>query len=145
MKAIGHAIRITSKKLNLIAHMVRKKDVTTAIEILKFTPKKAARILNKILKSAAANAQNNYKQEIKSLFIKEIVVTEGATLKRSLPVSRGRSHPILKRTAHATVTLGVKEIQEEEKGSKSENQIQKTTPKKAKSPKNKPTGKKLDS
>ena len=130
MKAIGRGVRITPKKLNLIANMVRKMDAMEASEILKFTPKKAARILNKILKSAMANAENNYKQEIKSLFIKEIIVTGGATIKRSLPVSRGRSHPILKRTAHATVLLGVKEEpekNEEDKESKVEKKSSKTS------------------
>lgn len=109
MKAICRAIRITPKKLNLAAGLVRKKDATEALAILKFTPKKSAHILYKIIKSAIANAENNYKQEVKSLFIKEIIVNAGATIKRSLPVSRGRSHPILKRTAHATIMLGVKE------------------------------------
>lgn len=109
MHAIGRSLRITSKKINLIADLVRKKDVETAINVLKFTPKKGARILGKIVKSAVANAENNYKQAKDSLFIKEIIVTEGATLKRSVPVSRGRMHPILKRTAHTTVLLGVME------------------------------------
>ncbi len=109
MHAIGRSLRITSKKINLIAGLVRNKDVATAISILKFTPKKGAKILGKIVKSAVANAENNYKQNKNSLFIKEIVVTEGSTLKRSVPVSRGRTHPILKRTAHVKVLLGVME------------------------------------
>lgn len=109
MKAIGRSLRITSKKLNLIADLVRKKDAKMALDILKFTPKKGARILRKIVHSAVANAENNFKQESGSLYIKEIVVTEGSTLKRSVPISRGRVHPILKRMAHATVILGVRE------------------------------------
>ena len=114
MKAIGRTLGITSKKLNLIADLVRKQDATMATNILKFTPKKGAKILYKLVRSAIANAENNLKQEAATLYIKEIIVTEGPTLKRSLPVSRGRSHPILKRKAHATVILGVKEQPETE-------------------------------
>lgn len=109
MKAIGRSLRITSKKLNLIADLVRNKDAQMALDILKFTPKKGARILGKIVRSAMANAENNFKQEKENLFVKEIIVTEGSTLKRSVPISRGRVHPILKRMAHATVILGVRE------------------------------------
>ncbi len=115
MKAIGRSLRITSKKLNLIAGLVRKKDVQTALDILKFTPKKGAKILRKIVHSAMSNAENNFKQEASSLYIKEIIVTEGQTLKRSVPISRGRVHPILKRMAHATVILGVNEEAPESK------------------------------
>ncbi len=108
MKSIARSIRITPKKINLIADLVRRKDVTEAMHILKFTPKKAAKILNKVVKSAVANAENNFKQERPSLFIQEIIVTEAPTMKRSVPVSRGRANPILKRNAHITVFLGVK-------------------------------------
>jgi len=109
MKAIGRSLRITSKKINIIAHLVRNKTAQEALDILKFTPKKGARILRKIVESAVANAENNFKQEKTTLYIKEIIVTEGSTLKRSVPISRGRQHPILKRMAHATVILAVRD------------------------------------
>lgn len=112
MKAITRSIHITSKKINLIAGLVRRKQVTEAMNILKFTPKKAAKILNKIIRSAVANAENNFKQERPSLYIQEIIVTEGPTMKRSVPVSRGRANPILKRTSHVRVILGVKDGEE---------------------------------
>lgn len=118
MKAIGRSLRITSKKINLIADLVRSKNAQEALDILKFTPKKGARILRKIVHSAVANAENNFKQEKGSLFIKEIIVTQASTLKRSVPISRGRMHPILKRMAHATVILGVRDEAEGEKKSK---------------------------
>ena len=63
MKAIGRSLRITSKKINIIAHLVRNKTAQEALDILKFTPKKGARILRKIVESAVANAENNFKQE----------------------------------------------------------------------------------
>lgn len=149
MKAIGRSLRITSKKLNLIADLVRNKDARMALEILKFTPKKGARILGKIVRSAVANAENNFKQESATLYVKEIIVTEGSTLKRSVPISRGRVHPILKRMAHATVVLGVREEAPEAKKAKQteaaapaeEAPKKKAAPKKA-APAKKPAAKK---
>ena len=119
MKAFLKLTRISSKKSNLVAALVRNKKVTTAVDILKFTPKKAASLLKKLIESAAANAENNLKQKKENLYIKEIIVTEGPTYKRSIPVSRGRTHPILKRTSHITVKLAVLEKTEESEKIKS--------------------------
>lgn len=107
MIAIARHIRISPKKANLVAKIIRNKPVNEALDLLKFTPKKAADILFKVVKSAAHNAQNNFKQNIDQLVITEIIVNKGATLKRSVPISRGRMHPILKRTSHITVKVGV--------------------------------------
>jgi len=109
MKAIARQLRITPRKLNLIAGLVRNRDVNTALGILQMTPKKGARMLYKVLKSAVANAENNFKQERNSLYVKEIVVNKAVTLKRNVPISRGRVHPILKRSAHVHILVGVKE------------------------------------
>lgn len=119
MKAIAKHVRISPKKANLVAGLVRNKNAMEALDILKFTPKKGAKILYKVLHSAVANAENNFKQKKDALIVKEIVVNEGRTLKRSVPVSRGRVHPILKRTSHITVTVGLLEG-EATKGSSSE-------------------------
>lgn len=105
MKAHLRQTRISPKKANLIAQMVRRMKASEAIDILAFTPKKAAPLLKKLIESAMANAENNFKQEKNTLHIKEIIVTEGPTYKRRNPISRGRSHPILKRTSHITVIL----------------------------------------
>lgn len=105
MKAILRTIRISPKKANLVAELVRNKSVKEAVDQLAFTPKKAAPILKKLIESAAANAENNFKQNPETLYIKEIIVNEGPTYKRSNPVSKGRAHPILKRTSHITVKL----------------------------------------
>jgi len=86
--------------------------VEDALTDLRFTPKKGAKILYKIIASAAANAENNFKQERNQLYIKEVIVNEGTTYKRSMPCSRGRSHPILKRNSHITVKLDVKTPEE---------------------------------
>lgn len=98
-------IRISSKKANLVAGIVRGMPVEKALKTLKFTPKKAAKILYDVIQSAASNAENNFKQNPETLVIKEIIVNEGTTYKRHQPVSRGRAHPILKRTAHITVKV----------------------------------------
>ena len=108
MKAALRQVRVTSKKASLIAKLVRNKNALEALDILKFTRKKAAPILRKVLESAMANAVNNTKQIRENLFIKEIVITEGPTYKRGIPISRGRTHPILKRTSHINIRLEVK-------------------------------------
>lgn len=115
MKAILKQIRVSSKKANLVASLVRNKKVIEAIDILKFTPKKTAPILKKLIESAAANAENNFKQSKDALVIKEIIVTEGPTYKRRVTISKGRAHPILKRTSHITVKLESQDKKEESK------------------------------
>jgi large subunit ribosomal protein L22 len=131
MKAILRTTRITPKKANLIAGMIRKKTTGEALEILKYTPKKAAKMIHKLLTSAVANATNNFKQEPKSLVVKEVIINKGPTLKRGVPVSRGRVYPILKRTAHITVILGVSDTTAETTEVKEEKAPKKATAKKA--------------
>lgn len=98
-------IRISPKKANLVAGIVRGMPVNKALDTLKFTPKKAAEILYKVIQSARSNAENNFKQDPETLIIKEIIINEGTTYKRFQPVSKGRAHPILKRTTHITVKI----------------------------------------
>lgn len=105
MKAILRQVRISSKKAGLVANLVRNKRAEDAVNILRFTTKKAAPMIRKVIQSAMANAENNFKQNRANLFVKDIVVTEGTTYKRGIHISRGRSHPILKRTAHISVSL----------------------------------------
>lgn len=110
MKAFLKNIRISPKKANLVAGLVRGFMVDDALHQLKFTPKKAAKIIYKVIDSAASNAENNLKQNREKLYVKEIVVTKGPTLKRGQAISRGRTHPILKRTAQIRVNLDLKTI-----------------------------------
>ena len=109
MKAILRQIRISPKKANLIAALVRMKNANEAVELLKFTRKKAAPIIKTLVESAMANAEHNSKLEKDTLYIKEIIVTEGPTYKRRVMISKGRAHPILKRTSHITVKLAAAE------------------------------------
>ncbi len=120
MKSVISNIRISPKKLSLVAEMVRRKSVVQADSILRFTTKKAAEIIRKALASAVANAENNFKQDKESLFIEEIVVGKGPTLKRFNPVSRGRAHPILKRMSMITIKVGVMGEMPAPKASKAE-------------------------
>ena len=118
MKAHLRQTRISSKKANLVADLVRNMKASEAVDILKFTPKKAAPLLKKLIESAMANAEHNAKQDKATLYIKEIIVTEGPTYKRRVMVSRGRAHPILKRTSHITIKLESKEVPKTTKATK---------------------------
>ena len=115
MKAHLKQFRVSPKKANLVASMVRGKGVVEAVELLKFTPKKSAPVLKKLIESAVANAENNFKQKKESLKIKEITVNEGPTYKRRVCISKGRAHPILKRTSHITVKLESEDANTEKK------------------------------
>ncbi|MCF7812108.1 50S ribosomal protein L22 [Candidatus Gracilibacteria bacterium] len=105
MKAHLKQIRISPKKVNVVAGLVRGKEVIKALDMLKFMPKKAAGHLYKVIHSAAANAETNDKQKRENLRIKEIVVNKGLFLKRFLPSTRGRALPLHKPTTHISVTL----------------------------------------
>lgn len=109
MKAILRRIRISPLKANLVAGIVRGKKVNEALQLLNHMPKKAAKILYKVVHSAASNAKNNFDQSIDDLTISKILVTKGPTYKRSVPVSRGRAQPIRKRTSHITVEVSIPE------------------------------------
>jgi large subunit ribosomal protein L22 len=98
MKATAKRIRISPLKTQVVADLIRGKSVNDALALLKFMPKKAAKILADVVHSAASNAEANFKQDRDKLMIKRIVINKGPTLKRGRPVSKGRWHPILKRT-----------------------------------------------
>ncbi len=107
MEAKAHAkqIRISPQKARLVADLVRGKDVETAINTLRFMPKKGARILRKVIESALANASQNEGIDVDTLYIKTIFVDGGPTLKRIRPRAQGRASRILKRSSHITVVL----------------------------------------
>ena len=107
MKALLRNVRISPEKANLVAGLVRGAMVSDALSQLSFTPKKGARILYAVIASAAANAEHNLKQNRANLYVKEIVVTKGPMYKRGVSVSRGRVHPILKKTAQIRVRVDV--------------------------------------
>lgn len=109
MKSILRNARTSPTKVNLIAKLVRGKDAKEAVAFLHHVPRKGAKILAKVIESAIANAENNFKQDKSTLFIKEIIVNDGIMFKRSIMRARGKSTPILKRNTHITVKLDVKD------------------------------------
>ena len=109
MKAVLRGIRITPKKANLVAGMVRGLSVQEALNLLKFMPKKAAKIIYKVVASAAANAKNNFHQSVDDLIVTQIWAVKGATLKRATPANRGRAWPIHEIMSHITVEVGLPE------------------------------------
>ncbi|MBM9511179.1 50S ribosomal protein L22 [Desulfogranum marinum] len=104
-KAVAKYIRISPQKARLVADVVRGMDVDTAITTLRFMPKKAARIIRKVVESAVANADQNDAIDVDTLFVKEIQINGGPMLKRFRPRAQGRATRILKRTSHITVVV----------------------------------------
>jgi len=96
--------RISARKVRLIIDMIRGRDVQDALNILKFTPNRAAGMISKTLQSAIANAQEA-EANVESLIVQEARVDEGPVMKRFQPKDRGRAHPILKRTSHIVVSV----------------------------------------
>lgn len=108
-KAQSKMVRISSRKVKLVIDLVRGKDVGEAIAILRLTPKAASPVVEKLIRSAVANAEHNYNMDIDNLFVKEIFVGEGPTLKRFRPRAQGRATAINKRTSHITAVVAERE------------------------------------
>lgn len=106
-RAIAKYVRMSSMKVGVVLDLVRGKNVNEAFAILKYTPRDAAVVVNKLLKSAVANAENNLDINKDSLYISEAYACEGPTLKRFQPHAQGRAFRINKRSSH--ITLVVKE------------------------------------
>jgi len=109
VKAKCKWIRSSALKIRRIVNLVRGLSVETALAKLRFTPHKAARIIEKTIKSAAANAKHNYKMDTRNLYILEICADSAGMLKRIRPRARGRAFPIKKRLSHLMVTVGPKQ------------------------------------
>ena len=107
-RAIAKYIRITPRKVRLVVDLIRGKDVREALGILKFTPRGASPVVEKVLRSAIANAENNHNMDTDRLFVKEVYVNPGPTLKRFHPRAQGRAFSIMKRTSHITVVVAEK-------------------------------------
>lgn len=98
--------RIAPRKIGLVAGLMRGKRADDALIQLKFSPKKGALVIAKLLKSAISNAKNNFKiKDSENLYIKKVTIDEGPTLKRHMPRAFGRTSIIRKRTSHVTIVL----------------------------------------
>ena len=106
-KAVVRFVRMSPRKMRIVANMIRGKNVDEAIGLLKFLPKKSAKIVEKLIHSAAANADDlsKGKVDVDSLFVKSVQVDNGPILKRWMPRSMGRANRIQRRTSHVTVVV----------------------------------------
>ena len=97
--------RISSRKVKIVADLIRGKDVDEALAIVKFTPKASSEVLEKLLNSAIANAENNHGMNRGNLVVSEIYANQGPTMKRIRAASKGSAARIRKRTSHVTIKL----------------------------------------
>ena len=107
MEAKAHLkyARISPRKVKIVLDLIRGKDVAQAMAILKNTPKSASEYLTKLLRSAVANAENNFNMDASKLYVSECFVCPGPILKRIMPRAQGSAFRILKRTSHVTITV----------------------------------------
>jgi large subunit ribosomal protein L22 len=107
-KAIAKSVRMSPRKARLVIDLIRGKKVGVAVGILNNTKSTTTETILKVLNSAVANADHNYGMDVNSLYVKEIFVNEGATLKRMRARAKGSGNRILKRTSHLTVVVAEK-------------------------------------
>ncbi len=108
-KAVAKYIRISPRKARQVIDLVRDKDIDEALGILRNTPKKASKLVEKVLNSAIANAENNHDMFVDDLTISEAYIDEGPTMKRFRARAMGQASPINKRTSHITIVLSEQE------------------------------------
>ena len=102
-------VRISPRKVQIVLDLIRNKPTDVALATLRLTPKAASPILEKLLKSAIANADNNHSMNRNNLYVSECYVTPGPIMKRIMPRAQGRAYRILKRTSHITIVVAEKE------------------------------------
>ena len=104
-KAVAKYVRMSPSKLKPVADLVRGKDLQEALTILKFTPGKSAELVEKVVQSAGANAENNFEMDPAKCYVAEIYVNQGPTMNRWRAGAQGRAGKILKRSSHIGVVL----------------------------------------
>ena len=107
-KAHLRYVRISPRKVQIVCDLIRGKDVNTAMAILMQTPKAASEPLMKLLKSAVANAENNFSMDVEKLVVSQVFATPGPILTRMRPRAHGRAFRINKRTSHVTLAVAEK-------------------------------------
>ena len=105
VRAVDRYIRVSPRKARLVADLVKGKPVSDALSLLEFTPKAISIYMYKLIRSAVANASSKQGVDVDVLFVKNVLVDQGPTLKRFRPGPQGRGFRILKRTCHLTVIL----------------------------------------
>ncbi|HIU10233.1 MAG TPA: 50S ribosomal protein L22 [Candidatus Avidehalobacter gallistercoris] len=108
-KAIAKYVRMSPRKARLVANLIKGKDIQEAQAILRYTPNKAARVISKVMLSAAANAENNLGLDKANLIVKGAVIDQGPSIKRIKPRAQGRADRMVHRTSHVTVVVAERE------------------------------------
>lgn len=108
-KAVARYVRISPSKVRQVVDLIRGKDCDEALAILRFVPKAGAEPVEKVLRSAMANAENNHGMDPGSLYVAKVTVDDGPTLKRIIPRMRGMANRIRKRSSHIIVVVKEKE------------------------------------
>ena len=106
-RAQAHAkfVRVSNTKAKIVLDQIKGKSIGEALGILAYSPRYAAEIIEKVLKSAVANAENNLELDVNNLYVEDVVANQGPTLKRIRPRAQGRAYIINKRTAHISIYL----------------------------------------
>ncbi|MCE2693847.1 MAG: 50S ribosomal protein L22 [Verrucomicrobiota bacterium] len=110
--------RISSQKARQVTRAITGMPVSQALSVLDFTPKKAAFLVGKTLRSAIANAENNHEQDASEFIVESAIATPGPSLARIMPRARGSASPIKKRMTHITVIIGAPKVEETPEGAK---------------------------
>jgi large subunit ribosomal protein L22 len=110
--------RISSQKARQVTRAITGMPVSQALSVLDFTPKKAAFLVGKTLRSAIANAENNHEQDASEFIVESAIATPGPALARIMPRARGSASPIKKRMTHITVIIGAPKVEEAQEGAK---------------------------
>ena len=108
-KAIAKYVRMSPRKARLVANLIKGKDIQEAEAILRYTPNKAAKVIQKVLLSATANAENNLELDRENLVVKSAIIDQGPSIKRIKPRAQGRADRMVHRTSHVTVVVAERE------------------------------------
>ena len=108
-RAVAKYVRVSPRKVQIVIDLIRGKQVDDALAILMYTPKSAAPVVEKLLNSAIANAENNLEMSRENLYVAEVYANQGPTLKRFRPRAQGRASRIRKRTSHITIIVAPRE------------------------------------
>lgn len=111
VKSVGRYIPISPRKCRRMMEMIKGKDASSALLVLQFSPKRTAKMIYKVLKSAIANAENNHNKNVDKLYVDRAYVDEGPTLKRFRARAMGRATRIKKRTSHITIEVEEKGVE----------------------------------
>lgn len=104
-RAVARYIRVSPRKVRLVVNLIRDKKVADALSVLKFLPKYASKPVERLLRSAIANAEQKEVKDVEDMIIKKVFVDQGPTLKRFMPRAMGRANIIRKRSSHITIYL----------------------------------------